>query len=211
VIVAVPPPWPARPENRTTATVAPRRSSSWQTARRDGSSAIRGRNRAACGRDAPRPEAVRHGSPGYSLQVGHRQTRQPGATWRRTGTARLLGNGPERQQTPSAEHSGHHSSGHPARLLITLLGECHGANPPGQRGQPGSPYPGVLARAPRLLPELRTKPCKRIALRFHPGVPLRHKIPAIRCNSATGGAWIAPRRSPVRVRLAPSTPLLLET
>ena len=80
VIVPVVPPSPVRPENGTTATVAPRRSSSSHTAWRAASSRRPGRSRAACGWEASRPDGVWHGSPGSALQVGHERSRQPRAT-----------------------------------------------------------------------------------------------------------------------------------
>jgi hypothetical protein len=78
-IVSTLPPAPARPENGTTAIVAPRRSSFSHTSSCSSSPRAR-RNRAACGRDASRPDGVRHISSGIARHVGHERLRQPRAT-----------------------------------------------------------------------------------------------------------------------------------
>jgi hypothetical protein len=79
VMAPVVPPRPARPENGTTALVAPRRASSSHTAWRAASSRRPGRSRAVCGWEASRPKGVWHGSPGSALHVGHARSRQPRA------------------------------------------------------------------------------------------------------------------------------------
>ena len=121
VTVPVRPPSPARPENGTTATAAPRRSSSSHTARRATSSRRPARSRAACGPDASRPDGVRHGSPTHALHVGQRRVRHPRATCRHAaGAQRALYEYRcrSRQRVPgAARHSGHHSSSHARRPL----------------------------------------------------------------------------------------------
>jgi hypothetical protein len=121
VIVPVVPPSTARPENGTTATVAPRRSSSSHTARRTASSPRPGQSRAACGRDASRPDGARHRSPESALQVEQRRARHPRATCRdAAGPQRALYEYRclSRQHVPgAARHSGHHSARHARRSL----------------------------------------------------------------------------------------------
>jgi hypothetical protein len=121
VIVPVVPPWPARPENGTTATVAPRRASSSHTARRAASSRRPGRSRAVCGWEASQPEGVWHRSPGSALHVGQRRARHPRATCRHAaGPQRALYEYRclSRQRVPgAARHSGHHSASHARRSL----------------------------------------------------------------------------------------------
>jgi hypothetical protein len=60
--------------------VAPRRSSSSQTARRDSSSNRPGRSRAAWIREGSRPVGVEQRSPAGALQVGQARSSQPLAT-----------------------------------------------------------------------------------------------------------------------------------
>ncbi len=122
MIVPVVPPSPARPENGTTATVAPRRSSSSHTAWRAASSRRPGRSRAVCGREASRPDGVWHGSPGSALQVGHaalapaRGPRAASPPAPRALPRRVPV--PVRQREPgAAQHCGHHSSSHARRSL----------------------------------------------------------------------------------------------
>jgi hypothetical protein len=122
VIVPVVPPSPARPENGTTAIVAPRRSSSSHTACRAVSSRRPGRSRAVCGWEASRPTGgVWHRSPESALHVGQRRVRHPRATCSRAaGSQRALYEYRclSRQRVPgAARHSGHHSASHARRSL----------------------------------------------------------------------------------------------
>jgi hypothetical protein len=120
MIVSVVPPRPAQPENGTTATVAPRRSSSSHTASRPASSRRPGRSRAACGREASRPDGVWHGSPSSALQVGHGRSRQPRATCILCAGLRRFRDEYRscRQREPgAAQQNGHHSPSHARRSL----------------------------------------------------------------------------------------------
>lgn len=71
------PPRLARPLNATVAIVAPRASSSPQTASQLSSSLRPGRSLASWIREASRPDGVRHGSPAVALHVGHVRARHP--------------------------------------------------------------------------------------------------------------------------------------
>jgi len=121
VIVPVLPPPPARPENGTTAIVAPRHSSSSHMAWRAASSRRPGGSRAVCGWEASRPDGVRHGSPESARHVGQRRVRHPRAMCRHAaGPQRALYEYRclSRQRVPgAARHSGHHSASHARRSL----------------------------------------------------------------------------------------------
>jgi hypothetical protein len=118
-ILSMRPPRPARPLNGTIAIVAPRASSSRQTASPPSSSRRPGRSLASWVREASRPDGVRHGSPAVALHVGHVRPRHPRATWSPVGGLVLRWYG-ERQRVPgAARHVGHHSLSHSARSLTT--------------------------------------------------------------------------------------------
>ena len=106
-ILSARPPRPARPLNGTTATVAPRFSSSSQTAVADRSSRPPGRSRASCVRDASRPDGVRHGSPAGVLHVGHGRARHPRAMWSRVSVRVLLKDDVLQRAPGAARHVGH--------------------------------------------------------------------------------------------------------
>jgi hypothetical protein len=111
----------ARPtRNDTTATVAPRRSSSAQTSAHATSSVRPLRNRAVCGWEASRPDGVRHTSPAIARHVGHNRHRHPRPICSHGAGSRFFLNDRCRQRAPgAARQSGHHSSSHTRRSLIT--------------------------------------------------------------------------------------------
>jgi hypothetical protein len=124
--LALEPPAPARPQNGTTGTDAPRLSSSSHTAAPLTSSRRPGCIRAECGCDASRPEGVEQCSPRSALHVGHGRSSQPRATCRGEYGPRLpFDRRPHRHRLHlapgAARHSGHHCSSHAARSLISLV------------------------------------------------------------------------------------------
>ncbi len=112
VIVSRRAPRPAQPENETTATVAPRRSSSSHTASRAASSPRPGRSRAACGREASRPDGVWTGRPAARCRS---RTGAPASPARRASSAPDQGAsststdlvGSESQAPPSSTGTAH--------------------------------------------------------------------------------------------------------
>ena len=206
MIVSTLPPRPARPENGTTAIDAPRRSSSSQTADCAGSSPRPGPSRAACGRAASRPEGVRHGSPDSALQMGHRRARQPRAQWSGEKPCRLCPNRLWRQRAAgAARHSGHQSASQVARSLTRHSGDAPPRPTSGARGELGRPSAGDHFWQENAVSCQKSEKVPANASHSRESWECCRAVKLLQISSFMRVIpWIAPRRSPVRVRLAPS-------